>query len=126
MQCEICGQETGKLKTVMLDGTEMKACENCAKFGIEKEKPLEHARKIEFERQERIESNDFESESGLKPSFGRIIQGARQRKNLTFEELGKKIFESPSVLKRVESEKMVPEPKLIKKLEKELELKLTE
>jgi ribosome-binding protein aMBF1 (putative translation factor) len=37
-----------------------------------------------------------------------------------------KVYEKESVIQRIESEKFIPEDKIIKKLEKELEIKLTE
>jgi len=128
MQCEICGSEGGRLKTITMDGTEMKVCENCAKFGIEKESPpLAKPKKLEFEKFAGTDSStDFDAMPSLKKDFGRIVRQAREKQKLTFEELGKKIFESPSVLKRIESEKMVPSDRLIGKLEKALEIKLTE
>ena len=35
MNCELCGREASKLINVEIEGTEMKTCEGCAKFGKE-------------------------------------------------------------------------------------------
>ncbi len=56
--------------------------------------------------------------------FGPMIRRAREGLNLTHEELGKMIGEKVSVLKKVESGKMIPDYKLARKLEHVLKIKL--
>ncbi|HLD59010.1 MAG TPA: multiprotein-bridging factor 1 family protein [archaeon] len=123
MQCEICGENSRELKKVFIDGTEMLACMECARFGIEKKSPV-------FEgRRERIvlgSEEEFDLGLGILKGFGKKIMAARQKKGLTIEELGKKIFESASLLKRIESEHIKPSEKLAAKIEKELQVKLKE
>ena len=121
MQCEICGSNAGKGRRATIDGIEMVVCDACVSLGIEKKSPSFAPRQIESP-QEKV---SFEQEE-LKKRFGRIISIARQKKGLTFEELGKKIFEPASLLKRIESEHLVPSDKLVAKLEKALEIKLKE
>ncbi|MDD5148169.1 MAG: multiprotein-bridging factor 1 family protein [Candidatus ainarchaeum sp.] len=125
MQCEVCGKETGSAKKILLDGIEMLACKECARFGLEAEKP-KPAGKIDFEEKEIEKAGSFDLALDLKKGFGRIISCARQKQGLTLEELGKKIFEPASLLKRTESEHLKPSDALIKKLEKALQVKLKE
>jgi uncharacterized protein (TIGR00270 family) len=125
MLCEVCGKESGCIKTILLDGIEMLACEECFSFGVEKEKPRE-AKKIDFEEKEIRKAGQFDLGLDLKKSFGKAISVARQKQGLTFEELGKKIFEPASLLRRIESESIKPSDKLISKLEKALKIQLKE
>jgi putative transcription factor len=55
----------------------------------------------------------------------RIIQG-RRKKDLTQEELAKRINEKKSVISRLETGEMRPSDRLVKKLEKELDVRLME
>ena len=55
----------------------------------------------------------------------RIIKG-RRKKDLTQEVLAKRINEKKSVISRLETGEMRPSDRLIKKLEKELDIKLKE
>ena len=64
--------------------------------------------------EELIENYDFE------------IRKAREAKNWSREDLGKKINERVSVITRIETGKMTPDTKLTKKLEKALNIKLLE
>ncbi|HEX68750.1 MAG TPA: TIGR00270 family protein, partial [Candidatus Bathyarchaeota archaeon] len=52
------------------------------------------------------------------------VRQARERLGLSHEDLGKKIGEKVSVLKKVETGKMVPDNVLAKKLEHALQIKL--
>ena len=52
------------------------------------------------------------------------VRQARERLGLTHEDLGKKIGEKVSVLKKVETGKMVPDNVLARKLEHALQIKL--
>ena len=54
------------------------------------------------------------------------MRRAREAKNWSREDLGKKINERVSVINRIESGKMTPDNKLTKKLEKALDIKLIE
>lgn len=128
MLCEVCGKQAANAKKILLDGVEMLACEECASFGIEKEKPRE-AKKIFFgdsEEREIAKAGSFDLGLDLKKNFGKIISSARQKQGLNLEELGKKIFEPVSLLKRIEAGHLKPSDALIKKLEKALEIKLKE
>jgi len=54
------------------------------------------------------------------------VRKARESKNWSREELGKKISDRVSVITRIETGKMTPDVKLTKKLEKALNIKLLE
>ena len=56
--------------------------------------------------------------------YGNIIRNARRRQDLSHEDLGKKIGERVSVLQKIETEKMVPDQRLTRKLEHILKIRL--
>lgn len=56
--------------------------------------------------------------------YGNIIRNARRRQDLSHEDLGKNIGERVSVLQKIETEKMVPDQRLTRKLEHTLKILL--
>ena len=69
--------------------------------------------------------NDEPSEE-LIEDFSFEVRKAREAKDWSREDLGKKINERVSVITRIETGKMTPDTKLTKKLEKALNIKLLE
>ena len=59
-------------------------------------------------------------------NYNTAVRNAREAKNWSREDLGKKINERVSVINRIESGKMTPDNKLTKKLEKALNITLLE
>jgi putative transcription factor len=57
-------------------------------------------------------------------NFGSHIRQAREKMGLTHEDLGRKISEKVSVLKKIESEKMTPTHQLAERLDHTLKIKL--
>jgi putative transcription factor len=62
----------------------------------------------------------------LVPDFGRKIREARESMGLSVEELGSRIKEKATLLKKIEREEISPEDEVRKKLERELKIKLTD
>jgi putative transcription factor len=60
----------------------------------------------------------------LVENFGDKIRQAREKIGLSHEDLGKKLNEKVSLLRKIETEKMKPDNKLAKKLEHVLTIKL--
>lgn len=140
MNCEICGQPIrGRPITAIVDRAKLMVCEKCGKhasgrWDIEKEKvqiqasvlsaptqTLPQARRV-FEKPKRKERVGEEFE--VIEDFGALIRQAREKLGLSYEELGKRINEKVSVIQRLESQKLVPDVKLAKKLEYSLKIKL--
>jgi len=150
MNCEICGNQIDKPITVVIDDTQFDVCSNCSSLGKkldtetvideENDYPRDRFAKERFEFKERKKVffdkpkptqkiQNFSSSlqpSSLIEGFGKKIMQARQKKGLTLKELAMKIYEKESVIQRIEAEKFTPSDKTIRKLEKELEVKLTE
>jgi len=140
MRCEICGQsiEDGKSKRTKIDGSVMEVCPDCAKFGVVQKIPKPKIIPSMGKRKSKVEGNNpprrtprpmyslDEPTEELVEDFERIVRQARERKGLSREKLGEKIYEKVSVINRIESGKMVPDTKLAKKLEKALNINLIE
>ena len=62
----------------------------------------------------------------LVKGFGKLIRNAREAAELDHEELGRRINEKTSVLKKLEAQKMRPDNKLAGKLQYALKIKLLE
>ena len=128
--CEVCGREIiGPAYVALIEGAELIVCAECVRYAkwfrrlrrgeraVEKlqaraAKPGVPTRISELVKLEVVEN------------FGRLVKEAREAKGLTQEELGKMIGEKASVISRIESEKMVPDIVLARKLEHALGIKL--
>ena len=59
-------------------------------------------------------------------NYADTIKNARESRHMTQEDLAGKILEKANVIRKVERGELVPEEGLVKKLERELNIKLTE
>jgi putative transcription factor len=123
MECEICGKETNKIFITEIEGTILRLCEECSRGGRILN-IIEGGKKIK----ENLKSKmDFEDEEyDLVENYGEIIAEARNKMNLSIEELAKKIGEKESLLRKIEKEEIRPSDKVIDKLERFLKIKLRE
>ena len=62
----------------------------------------------------------------LVDDYGVVIRRAREARGMSHEDLALKIREKASLLKKIEREAIVPEDKVRKKLERTLQITLTE
>ena len=136
MECEICGKsipEDSPIKA-KIEGSVMIVCKECSKLGkIQKEPPKPKFIKQNTKRnkkqkttQTRRYSRNDEPQEELIEDFHNEIRKARESKDWSREDLGRKINERVSVITRIETGKMTPDTKLTKKLEKVLNIKLLE
>jgi len=131
-QCEICGAEIAGLpQRIVIDGSALEVCKGCARFGKPEDKwspvpkkmvPVERVFTVRRPRPR----DHFRDLAELVPEFGHKIREARESLNLTPEELGARIKEKAALLKKIEREEISPEDEVRKKLEKELNIKLTD
>lgn len=135
MLCEVCGRQTQMLRVVSIEGSELNACPDCARFGVEKSpKPKRttaapvHVSEALEKREKRAQTVDVFQQASLElaPDFPQRIRRARERLNWTPEDLGKKLNEKKSVVLKLEAGQMRPDDALIKKVERTLGIKLKE
>ena len=133
MECEICGKQVNETNPIRakIEGSVMVVCEECSTLGkIQKTPP-----KPKFQQNKKGKKNtkpkknyrrNDEPTEELIENFNSAIRKARESRNWTREDLGKKINERVSVINRIESGKMTPDIKLTKKFEDALDIKLLE
>ncbi len=133
MRCEVCGRRIiGPPSKASIEGAKMLVCGECAKLGslvwearteprFKKMARRMPAPVLPPRKQPPISvADDLE----LVDNFGAKIRLAREKLALTHQELGKKISEKVSVLRKIESGKMTPDNLLTEKLEHALRIKL--
>ncbi|MDO5860450.1 multiprotein bridging factor aMBF1 [Methanobrevibacter sp.] len=134
MECEICGKPVPEHNPIRakIEGSVMVVCKECSKLGkIQKAPPKprylkqDKSKRPKTTRNRSYTRNDEPSEE-LIEDFEFKVRKARESKNWSREELGKRINERVSVITRIETGKMTPDVKLTKKLEKALDIKLLE
>ena len=132
MECEICGKPVPEHNPIRakIEGSVMVVCKDCAKLGtIQKAPPkprFQQNKKGKRTAQPRKTYRNDEPKDELIEDYNIAVRRARESKNWSREDLGKKINERVSVINRIESGKMTPDNKLTKKLEKALDIKLIE
>jgi len=134
LDCEICGKKIiGSPNRVMISEAKLTVCIKCAKLSTAtwtpSSKTYQSSRRIghaSFKPKRR--RNKIKTPSGLDlelvEGYGNLIRSARRRQDLSHEDLGKKIGEKVSVLQKIETEKMVPDQRLSRKLEHTLKIRL--
>lgn len=134
MQCEICGSELrGSSFKITIDGSELDVCGKCSQYGVLTKKRTPVSRKdapvapripakTSRPRKTGFEGLDYEFIDG----YDQIIRDARQSRGWTQEELAAKMKEKVSLIKKIERGEIVPEDSVRVKLERTLEIKLTE
>lgn len=138
MICEMCGKEA-PTRPVFIEGTKLNVCPNCAKFGDEfrgsqskNSVPGPSAQIIEQRlqrREQRMQTKDVYRGTEtveLVDNYGDVIRKARMAKGMDLKQFAASILEKEGMLAKVEANDLIPDDKLIKKLEKALGIKLTE
>jgi putative transcription factor len=133
MRCEVCGCIiNGKPFNVMIEAARLTVCSECAKHGkicydepkpkhvFVKPKPAPVMPRVKTKTQ--LPPVDASLE--LAEDFGAKIRKARERLGFSHEELGKKMNEKVSLLRKIEMGKIAPSDRLAATLEHVLQIKL--
>lgn len=137
MICELCGKDAGPTRPTYIEGTKLNVCQNCARFGDDKGAgkgtvPAPTAAVIEERlqrRERRMQTKDVYSTMSsveLVDDYGGLIRNARIRKGMDQDQFAASINEKKGIIAKLESNDMIPDEKLTKKVEKALNIKLTE
>jgi len=132
VNCEVCGREiVGKPYRAVIEGAKMVVCGSCAKLGSGywEERPQRRVKRIakplpKIAASGKKEPPVLAEASELADDFSLRIRRAREGMELSHEDLGRKIGEKVSVLRKIESGKMTPDLMLAEKLEHALRVKL--
>ncbi|MEA2089949.1 MAG: multiprotein bridging factor aMBF1 [Thermoproteota archaeon] len=134
MQCEVCGREiNGTPYVAIIEGAKMTVCHECAKLGstswkikpqIKKTvKPSRTFLPLKVSKEKRS-SSSVELTYEFVDNLGVKVRKAREKLGLSQEDLGRKIREKVSLLKKIETGKVLPNYELATKLEHTLKIKL--
>jgi putative transcription factor len=115
----------------IIEGAKMTVCSECAKLGsgywepkpqLRTKRSIKHQPLTSFSKRKQrpIVSETLE----LIDDFGQRVRQARRRIEISQEDLGRKIREKVSVIRKIESGKMVPDLALAEKLEHALKITL--
>lgn len=130
MQCELCGRD-GECRPAIVDGVRMMLCPGCMRHGqgvqsapapsVDSPQPL-------LGRIRRPKAKDVykDMNTELINDWNEVIKTARHKKGLSREELGFKIGERTVTIAKIENGDLRPSDKVVKKLEKELDITLIE
>ena len=131
MRCEVCGRKIyGVPFRATIESAKLTVCNECAKHGkiISEEETYESAltRKpfVPTPVKKKVAKANVDTSRELVEGYDLKIRGARERLNLSHEELGKKLNEKASVIRKIETGKMAPNNQLVTKLEHTLKVKL--
>ena len=133
MRCEVCGRKIhGSPVRALIEGAKLTVCTECSKHG--KILPYEPAPKPALEPARKPFTPIPAKRPALKSTVDtscEIVEGydskirqARENLGLSHGDLGKKINEKASVLRKIETGKMTPNNQLVTKLEHILKIKL--
>jgi putative transcription factor len=137
LRCEVCGRKIyGKPVKAIIEGAKLTVCSECSKHGTiiweeETKQPptLKPKPKTTLSPTLKAQTTGktqtvFEGALELVDDYDVRVKQAREKMGLTHEELGKRINEKVSVLKKIETKKIKPDDKLAAKLEHALRIKL--
>jgi putative transcription factor len=134
MQCEVCGRQIlGEPHRVIIERAKMTTCSSCAKLGSGEWKPEPASRNWPATGNTSNPKTAFIKKRGtvtvsedivVIEGYGSLIRRTREKMGLSHKDLGRKIAEKISVLKKIENEKIMPDQKVSEKLEHTLGIKL--
>jgi len=134
LRCEVCGRKiNGKPITAIIEGAKLTVCGTCSKHGkISQEEPkpkliLQRLRPTTAQPRMQIpkpQTPTVDTSQELVENYHAKIRQAREKLGLSHEDLGKRINEKVSLLRKIETGKMTPDNRLATLLERTLKIKL--
>ena len=139
MRCEVCGHKIREApQRVVIEGAKLTVCTECSKHGTstwEPTKPgdtalrptvIAHGVPIQgpIQIKKKVITARVDTSQEIIENYAEVIRDAREHLGYSHEDLGKKINEKESVLRKIETGKMTPNEHLISKLEHTLKIKL--
>ncbi|MFH1424919.1 MAG: multiprotein bridging factor aMBF1 [archaeon] len=135
MDCELCGKELRRVRKIKTEGSILSVCDDCVRYGEEVQfsvpQPVSKSSKSvsapKFSQpQSQPSYSDEPGELELVENYSELIRNVWNRSGKKKDEFAQMLNEKESVINKLMSGSMVPDDKLIKKLEQKLGLKLRE
>jgi putative transcription factor len=134
LRCEVCGRKiNGKPITAIIEGARLTVCVACSKHGKicqDEPKPkliLQRLRPTPVRPRTQMpkpQAPTVDTSQELVENYHVKIRQAREKLGLSHEDLGKRINEKVSLLRKIETGKMTPDNRLASLLERMLKIKL--
>jgi putative transcription factor len=134
LRCEVCGRRiNGKPFKVIIEGAKLTVCIECSKLGktyreepklaMTVARPGAVSKPLVFQTR-KPQPPKVDTSLELVENFAVKIRQARERLGLSHDDLGKRINEKVSLLRKIETGKMTPDNRLAAMLEHALKIKL--
>lgn len=120
MQCELCGKET-ELFTAVVEGTPLKVCANCGKFG----KVIRKVQAPAPARTAAVKSEPVQVEQ-IVSDYSARIKNAREKRGLTQIDFAKLVTVKESLIHKMETGHFEPPIDMARKMENILHITLVE
>jgi putative transcription factor len=149
-QCEMCGAEKASLTTTKVEGAELELCDDCKQFGTEVRTESSSSGSSKYSTTSssgtasggssgsasassssssggsRRRRDMFDDMEELAADYDERIREARESRGLSQEDLAKDLNEKASLIRKLERGDILPSDSVQRKLERELEISLTE
>ncbi len=146
----MCGTETAAPKTVKVEGAELDVCSDCADFGTEVRTESSSSTSTKYSTSSSSSSSSsgggssstgssssgggsssrrrdmFDDMDEVAQDYDQRIRSARESRGLSQEELAKQLNEKASLIRKLERGDVLPSDSVQKKLERALDITLTE
>lgn len=144
-QCEMCGAEKSSLTTTKVEGAELELCDDCSDFGTEVKTESTSTTSTKYSTSSsdgsgsssstsdgsggsssRPRRDMFDQMDEIASDYDERIRAARERDELSREELAGELNEKASLIGKLERGDILPSDDVKEKLEKRLEISLSE
>lgn len=145
-QCEMCGAEKSSLTTTKVEGAELELCDDCADFGTEVKTESTSTTSTKYSTSSSDDSSSSTNSAGgggggsgggrrrdmfdqmdeIAGDYDERIRAAREREELSREDLAKELNEKASLIGKLERGDILPSDDVKAKLEKRLDVSLSE
>lgn len=140
----MCGADTSSPKTVKVEGAELQLCDSCSQFGTEVKTEQTSSTSTKYSTSSssgstgssggsgsstsrtRRRSDMFDEMDEIAQDYDERIRAARENAGLSQEDLAKELNEKASLIRKLERGDMLPSDGVQSKLERKLDISLTE
>ena len=146
VQCEMCGTETAAPKTAKIEGAELQVCADCVDFGTEVSTAESSSTSTKYSTSSSGSTGGSTGTSGatgggggrsrgpdlfdemdvIADDYPERIREARESRGQSQEELAQQLNEKASLIRKLERGDMQPSDAIQSKLERHLDISLTE